>query len=130
MIGQEFQMYEHHFQPHTSKPKMGFLRNMFFSLTQQMVRQDPAWYTLNAACRPNHGWRLISYPYVAKMVSPGDKTGFAHTDVNIAKWVETKHGANQLTSSLSLDQENPTNCTVIVPGFHRHALLRGSQVRY
>jgi hypothetical protein len=122
MIGQEFDMYEHHFQPHTTKPKMGFLRNMFFSLTQQLVRQDPAWYALNAACRPSHDWRLISYPYVAKKVVPGERTGFAHTDVNIAKWVEDGHGANQLTSSVSLDQEKPTDCTEIVPGFHHHAV--------
>lgn len=122
MIGQEFDMYEHHFQPHTSKPKMGFLRNMFFSLTQQLVRQDPAWYALNAACRPSHDWRLISYPYVAKKVVPGERTGFAHTDVNIAKWVEYGHGANQLTSSVSLDYEKPTDCTEIVPGFHHHAV--------
>jgi len=120
-IEQEFNMYEHHFQPHTSKPKMGFLRNMFFSLTQQLVRQDPAWYALNAACRPSHEWRLISYPYVAKKVVPGEKTGFAHTDVNIAKWVKTGHGANQLTSSVSLDYEKSTDCTEIVPGFHKYA---------
>ena len=122
MIGQEFDMYEHHFQPHTSKPKMGFLRNMFYSITQQLVRQDPALYALNAACRPSHDWRLISYPYVAKKVVPGERTGFAHTDVNIAKWVEYGHGANQLTSSISLDQEKPTDCTEIVPGFHHHAI--------
>ena len=114
-------MYEHHFQPHTSKPKMGFLWNMFFSLTQQLVCQDPAWYALNAACRPSYEWRLITYPYVAKKVVPGEKTGFAHTDVNIAKWVKTGHGANQLTSSVSLDHEKPTDCTEIVPGFHKHA---------
>jgi len=122
MIGQEFDMYEHHFQPHTSKPKMGFLRNMFYSITQQLVRQDPAWYALNAACRPSHDWRLISYPYVAKKVVPGERTGFAHTDVNIATWVEYGHGANQLTSSVSLDQEKPTDCTEIVPGFHHNAI--------
>lgn len=122
LIGQEFEMFEYHFQPHTSKPKMGFLRNMFYSLTQQLVRQDPAWYALNAACRPSHEWRLTTYPYVAKKVVPGERTGFAHTDVNIAKWVETGHGANQLTSSVSLDYETPTNCTQLVPGFHKHAV--------
>jgi hypothetical protein len=121
MIGKEFEMYEHHFQPHTSKPKMGFLRNMFFSLTQQLVRQDPAWYALNAAARLSNDWRLISYPYVVKMVSPGYKTGFVHTDVNIAKWAKNKHGANQLTSSVSLDKEKSTDCTVVIPGFHKHA---------
>src|ERR1700738_1598767 len=122
MIAQEFDIYQHHFQLHTSKPKMGFLRNMFFSLTQQMSRQDPAWYALIAACRPSHDWRLISYPYVAKKVVPGERTGFAHTDVNIAKWVEDGHEANQLTSSVSFDQEKPTDCTEIVPGFHHHAV--------
>ena len=121
MIAQEFDIYQHHFQPHTSKPKMGFLRNMFFSLTQQMIRQDPALYALNVACRPSHEWRLVSYPYVAKKVVPGEKTGFAHTDVNIDKWVKTGHGANQLTCSVSLDYEKSTDCTEIVPGFHKHA---------
>jgi hypothetical protein len=29
MIGKKVEMYQRHFQPHTSKPKMGFLRNMF-----------------------------------------------------------------------------------------------------
>jgi len=28
---------------------MGFLRNMLFSFTPQMVRQDPAWYALRTA---------------------------------------------------------------------------------
>jgi hypothetical protein len=121
MIDTEFKIYEHHYQPRTLKSKMGFQRNMFYSLTQQLVRQDPAWYALNAALRPSHDWRLISYPYVAKMVKPGENTGFSHTDVNIAKWVKNGHGANQLTSSVSLDHETPNDCTQIVPGFHRHA---------
>jgi hypothetical protein len=118
MIDLEFAMYDHHFEPHSTRPKMGFLRNMFHSLTQQLVRQDIAWYCLNVALRPSHDWRQISYPYVAKMVTPGETTGFAHTDINIDRFIKHGYGANQLTSSVSLDHETVTDCTQIVPGFH------------
>ena len=48
MMNNEFKMYEQHFRRHTSKSNMEFMWNMFYSLTQQLVRQDSAWYALKA----------------------------------------------------------------------------------
>jgi hypothetical protein len=99
---------------------MGFLRNMFYSGIQQLVRQDPAWYAMQVAVRPDHQWRLICYPYVAKFVKFLTNTGFAHLDVDLDKLIEKGIGASQLTSSISLDQEYKDGCTIVVPGLFRH----------
>jgi hypothetical protein len=40
-IDTEFEMYLHHYRPVPGRPQMGFLRNMFYSLTQQLLKQDP-----------------------------------------------------------------------------------------
>jgi hypothetical protein len=130
----EFNLYKHHFKPNTQDTTKGFLRNMFYSPIQQLVRQYPAWYAIQVAARPDHAWRLITYPYVAKFIpqlSSDDglrdasmygahkqlKTGFEHMDINIKKFYEEGIGASQLTSSLSLDNETKDGCTVIVPQF-------------
>jgi Phytanoyl-CoA dioxygenase (PhyH) len=93
---------------------------MFYSGIQQLLRQDPAWYAILVAARPDNQFKLISYPYVAKQAEPGMHTSFLHMDINIKKFLEHGIGANQLTTSLSLDTESAAGCTLVVPGFFRH----------
>lgn len=119
-IKDEFNMYRHHYRPVPGRPQLGFLRNMFHALIQQVVRQDPVWYALMVACRPDHNIRLISYPYTAKDSLDGDATGFFHVDINLKRFIEEAIGTSQLTSSISLDNENATSCTIVVPGFDKH----------
>jgi hypothetical protein len=116
----EFKLYEHHCRDNIGKPAMGFIRNMFFSGIQQLVRQDPGWYAMQVAARPDNQWRLITYPYVAKSTKPDERTGFLHMDININKFLADGVGASQLTSSISLDDEHEDGCTLVVPGFFRH----------
>jgi hypothetical protein len=99
---------------------MGFLLNMFYSLTQQILRHDPFWYALMAAGRPDHCWRLISYPYTVKYAVLSDSTGFLHLDFNMSEYVSLGCGANTLSSSISFDPEDDKTCTFIISGFHRH----------
>jgi hypothetical protein len=119
-IDEEFALYRHHEQVPSGKKRMGWMRHMFYSLIQQLVRMDPAWYALTAAARPDHQWRLISYPYVTKDTDPGERTGFLHLDLNVGRFVADGSGGNLLSSSVALDDETPNGCTVVVPGFHRH----------
>jgi hypothetical protein len=120
-IDQEFRIYRYHFDPSPGPPSMGFLRNCFYSLVQQAIRMDPGYYIINVAARPNHQWRLISYPYVAKATTPGERTGFMHLDINLDEYISSDHiGHDQLTSSVSFDNEDDMNCTYLVPGFMRH----------
>jgi Phytanoyl-CoA dioxygenase (PhyH) len=117
-IGVEFEMYQHHCAPDPSHACMGFVRNMFHSLVQQVLRMDPVIYALTAAGRPDHNTWLVSYPCVAKCTSKGQHTEFLHTDTNIVQLVEDGVGRNKLTSRISLDDEDENGCTKVVPGMH------------
>jgi hypothetical protein len=65
---------------------ISFMRNMFHSLIQQLVRQDPVFYAMQVACRADHNTDLICYPYMAKCAGNSEeKTGFLHTDVNLGR---------------------------------------------
>jgi hypothetical protein len=65
MIETEFNMYRYHHQSPNSDLKNSALRNMYYSGIQQLLRQDPIAYALNAAASPNGNWRLITYPDIA-----------------------------------------------------------------
>ena len=97
------------------------MRNMMYSLTQQLVRQDPGYWLVYTLLRSDHSYRLISYPYYTKSQQPGDPTAFRHIDYNIESMAAGR-GVRQIQGSLSLDDEYADDCTEIVPGMHRHLL--------
>jgi hypothetical protein len=47
----EFDLYRHHHRSLPGRSFLGWLRNMYYSIIQQTVRQDPIWYALSAAAR-------------------------------------------------------------------------------
>ena len=112
----EFDMYQHHLRKINGKSNYGWLRNMFYSTAQQLMRQDPMYYMLYAALRPDRAWRLVTYPYYAKFAQPGDNTYFRHLDLNIPALLSQDRGCNMIQGSVSLDDESDESCTVIVPG--------------
>jgi hypothetical protein len=65
MIDTEFAIYYYHRRTPEGTPRLGWRRNMYHGLTQQLVRQDPVWYALTAAARSDKLTTLISYPYSA-----------------------------------------------------------------
>ena len=97
---------------------------MYYSTRQQLMRQDPLYYALYAALRPNKHWRLASYPYYAKYNKPGDSTYFRHIDINIPQALESGKGVNQIQGTLSLDDEDESQATVILAGTHIEQLGR------
>ncbi len=120
LITKEFDLYLHHQRERNAQSNKGWLRTMFYSLSQQIIRQDIEYWTLYACLRPDLNTRLVSYPYYAKYVLPGDPTFFRHIDMNVNKYLEDGHGGNIIQGSVSLDVENAHGCTEIVPGFHNH----------
>jgi hypothetical protein len=112
----EFDMYRHHLREINGKPNYGWLRNSFYSIGQQLMRQDPVYYALYAALRPDQQWRLVSYPYYAKYAVEGDQTYFRHIDLNIPDLLSNSRGAYMIQGSVSIDDESSQNCTVILPG--------------
>jgi hypothetical protein len=112
----EFDMYRHHLREINGKSNYGWLRNMFYSIGQQLMRQDPLYYAAYAALRPDKQWRLVSYPYYAKYAVKGDNTYFRHMDLNIPELIAKSRGSGMIQGSISLDDEDESNCTVILPG--------------
>ena len=116
-VKREFGMYRYH-QAAPTVARQGFQRLMYYSGVQQAYRTDPMGYILSVATRPDHCWRLIAFPYVAKDTNKEEKTGFLHMDLNLDRFVETGYGGNLISGSLSLDDEDDEGCTVVVEGFH------------
>ncbi|KAI9853271.1 MAG: hypothetical protein M1824_001468 [Vezdaea acicularis] len=118
-VEQEFDMYQHHYSaPENTR---GWLRIMYYSLTQQVIRQDPAYYAVTVASRPDKNWRLISYPYYTKdTTNLGKSTEFRHFDMNVRKFLSTGKGGNIIQGCVALDDETDNDCTMLIPEFHKH----------
>ncbi|KAI9729777.1 MAG: hypothetical protein M1818_008391 [Claussenomyces sp. TS43310] len=50
-----------HLRSINGKPNYGRLRNCFYSVGQQLMRQDWLYYALYAALCPDSQWRLVTY---------------------------------------------------------------------
>lgn len=90
-----------------------------YSLVQQVMRQDPFYYRHYVLLRPDHDWRLISYPYYTKYTVPGDSTAFSHIDINITRALDEGRGVAMIQGSVSVDDEDDQNCTKILPTMHK-----------
>ena len=70
---QESAMYRHHMRLAGREAKIA-VPILLYSLVQQLVRQDPAIYRLTVTLRPDHAWRLISYPCFLRGMLPEEDT--------------------------------------------------------
>lgn len=120
MISEEIDMYDWHYRPRRHAPRVGWAKNMWFSLIQQLVRQDPCYYMFYVFYRPDHLWRLISFPYYAKSTYLGEKTAFRHIDINVNDLLNSKRCANAIQGSITVKDEDQQNCTESLLGMHHH----------
>jgi hypothetical protein len=88
VVLEEFDMYAAHLRMINQKPNYGWLRNMYHSLGQQVMRQD---------LRPNQNTNLVSYPYYGKYATEGDSTCFNIADLT------NSGGAIMIQGTVSLD---------------------------
>ncbi|KZF18788.1 hypothetical protein L228DRAFT_215864 [Xylona heveae TC161] len=120
VVHEEFEMYHHHLQSLKRRNDSGWLRNMFHSLVQQLMRQDPVYYAVHCALRPDHAWRLVSYPYYTRDACPDDSTLPRHIDLDVSHWMETGEGDNMIQGGLSIDDEDDSSTTEVLLGMHSH----------
>jgi len=104
LIDREFDIYKYHTREEMhGKKRNGWIRTMFYSVIQQVVRQDLVCYALNVAARLDMNFRLISYPYYTKDTNPGENTGFKHLDLNVPRLLSESRGINIVQCSVSID---------------------------
>ena len=128
-IQAEFDLYLHHQTARNGKDNFGWLRTMVHSLSQQIIRQDIAYWQLYVCLRPDRNHRLVSFPYYTKYAVASDETAFAHLDLKVSSYLEDGRGANIIQGSVSFDHETNRHCTVLIPGFQRHLEAWWAQVR-
>jgi len=116
----EFAMYDWHFHPHADNPRRGWASNMWFSLIQQLVRQDIVYWMWHVYLRPDHAWRLISVPDCAKSAYPGECTYIQQPNISVRKFIDSGYGKNFLQSVVSLDNEDRDNCDELLLGMNHH----------
>ena len=114
MVDTEFKMYQHHLREQNANPNLGWCRNMWHSLVQQVIRQDLALYGLNVAARADKRTMVISLPYYNKYE---ESNPFKHIDMNIPQFLESGRFGNVVQTAISFDDEDLDGCTIIVPGF-------------
>jgi hypothetical protein len=124
ILDEEWMMYNWHLSDRHGKPNCGWLRNMYFGLIQQALRQDPGHYRLMVAARPDNAWALIALPYYVKFALKGDKTEFRHIDASVENLLATGKGESILQTSTSLDNETERGCTQVVLGLNREKVQK------
>lgn len=120
VVEEEFEMYHYHLRRINDKSNLGWCRTMFFGVVQQAMRQDPWYYLMYCALRGDRCTWLISYPYYTKYASRDDTTFFRHIDLNVPRLIANKRGYFQIQGTLSMDDEDESDCTEILPGMHNH----------
>lgn len=62
LINMEFDMYLHHQRESNGAPNKGWLRTIFYSLIQQLVRQEKAYWILYTCLRPDGNVPFLFLP--------------------------------------------------------------------
>lgn len=93
---------------------------MYYSLGQQVIRQDLKYFTIYCTLRPDQNTNLVSYPYYTKYAHESDNSFFRYIDLNIRDLASSGRGTNMIQDTVSLDDESPDDCTTILPDMHKH----------
>ena len=84
------------------------------------MRQNPLYYLIYCALRPDQNVNLVTYLYYVKYTYKGDSTFFRYIDINVKDLIRKDRGACIIQDSVSLDDEFKDDCIVILPEMHKH----------
>ncbi len=120
IVLKEFEMYKHHLRRINQRENNDWLRNMFYFINQQLMRQNSLYYRWYVRLRSDKCWKLISYSYYEKYVMKRNSIFFRHIDQNISQLISFERDVNMIQDILSLNDENINNCIVILSEMHHH----------
>jgi hypothetical protein len=120
IVLKEFEMYKHHLRRINQRENNDWLRNMFYFINQQLMRQNSLYYRWYVRLRSDKCWKLINYLYYEKYVMKKNSIFFRHIDQNISQLISFERDVNMIQDILSLNDENINNCIVILFEMHHH----------
>ena len=93
---------------------------MIYSLTQQLLCQQPRLALLNMACRSDHAFSLLVYPYITRYsTEKSPQKPFIHLDGNVHKMASDGTGTSRVATAVSFLDETKDTCIFVVPGSHK-----------
>jgi hypothetical protein len=120
IVLKKFEMYKHHLRRINQRENNDWLRNMFYFIDQQLMRQNSLYYRWYVRLRFDKCWKLISYSYYEKYVMKKDSIFFRHIDQNISQLISFERDVNMIQDILSLNDEDINNYIVILFEMHHH----------
>ena len=84
------------------------------------MRQDPKYFAIYYALRPDRNINFISYPYYTKYTYKGDNTFFRYIDLNIRDLAASNRSTNIIQGIVSLNNESEDNYTMILPSIYKY----------
>jgi hypothetical protein len=120
IVLKEFEMYKHHLRRINQRENNDWLRNMFYFIDQQLMRQNSLYYRWYVRLRFDKCWKLINYSYYEKYIMKKNNIFFRHIDQNISQLISFERDVNIIQNILSLNDENINNCIVIFFEMHHH----------
>ena len=114
-------MYTQHLREIKGKKNLRQGRTQYYSITQQIIRQDPIYQIAYVVLQPNYVQRLLLNPYYIKYTTTRDLTAFRHLDQNALKMLQGL-GTSIIQGSLALTPETLDNYTILVPSMHKQFL--------
>jgi hypothetical protein len=120
IVLKEFEMYKHYFRRINQRENKDWLRNMFYFIDQQLMRQNSLYYRWYVKLRLDKCWKLINYSYYEKYVMKKDNIFFRHIDQNTSQLISFERDVNMIQDILSLNDEDINNCIVIFFDMHHH----------
>jgi hypothetical protein len=87
IVLKEFEMHKHHLRRINQRENNDWLRNMFYFIDQQLMRQNSLYYRWYVKLQFDKCWKLINYLYYEKYVMQKNNIFFRHIDQNISQLI-------------------------------------------
>lgn len=116
LMREELDVYRFHHDTLSTISMAGEMLGCYYSLTQQIIYQDPELYVAHVMLRKNHNYRLVAWPSAAIFVDPSEKSIPVHYAVNAAALAHDGTGSGYVDCTVNLDSEEGSTSTVIIPG--------------
>jgi hypothetical protein len=123
IVLKEFEMYKHHLRRINQRENNDWLRNMFYFIDQQLMRQNSLYYRWYVKLRFDKCWKLINNLYYEKYVMKKNNNFFRHIDQNISQLISFERDVNMIQDILSLNDEDINNYIIILFDMHHHLLF-------
>jgi hypothetical protein len=91
-----------------------------YFLIQQLILQDPVFYSVIMALRSDHVTRFMVFLYYAQCLLKGNNTINRRLNLNLKALIDYELGRNIIQCIIFFENEQENDVTIIWPGMHKY----------